>query len=183
MLDCKGGNSPASSLSFKDKKVFYEARARLTPGHNLRRRRRMVSLLNNLFDTDIDPDKSQANVVQPAWTGMSASAQQGMRNLTGVLCYRSALLQSLFHQPQFCLWLTKYHEPQHCIWSGAAPCVACVLRNLVRAYWSGDKKSVNNAYIAVDKAFRASKYNQPLKKIGIVLIFHRQMATRFGGSA
>lgn len=133
-----------------------------SPGYNLRSRRRMVSPLTHLVLVQFDSDHLQANTVRPAWTGMPASAQQGMRNLTGVLCYRSALLQSLLHQPQFCAWLNDYHEPQHCIWTaeGRPPCVACALRNLAQAYWSG--KSVDAAYVAVNECFKASKFILPL---------------------
>ncbi|KUJ08453.1 cysteine proteinase [Mollisia scopiformis] len=135
--ELKGVDVTASPRSVKDK-IKLKLRTRYTPAYNLRRRRRLAS------------------VVRLDWNGMPASAQQGMRNLTGVLCYRSALLQSLLHQPQFCLWLTSYHEPQHCIWAEETPCVACVLRNLAKAYWSGE--SVDAAYVAVDKAFKANNW-------------------------
>lgn len=140
--DLKGGNVPSTPLSGKDRTRYGKrTKAEYTTVFDLRRRRRV------------------ANVVRPAWKGMPVSAQQGMRNLTGVLCYRNSLLQSLLHQPQLCRWLMTQHQPQHCIHVVGSPaCVACELRKLVQAYWSGDKFACHQALIDINEAFKENRW-------------------------
>ena len=45
---------------------------------------------------------------------MPVSSQQGLRNITGAICYRLSLLQALLHQPLFVHWIQDYHRPDHC---------------------------------------------------------------------
>jgi uncharacterized UBP type Zn finger protein len=68
---------------------------------------------------------------------MPSSAQQGMTNLTGNLCYRLALLQSLLHQPQFVNWIQNYHSEEFCVSDDQVTCVSCSFRRLTLEYWSG----------------------------------------------
>ncbi len=44
---------------------------------------------------------------------MPAASQVGMKNLTGVLCYRHSLFQMLFHEPKVIGWL-RYHGLSKC---------------------------------------------------------------------
>ncbi|KAH8820518.1 hypothetical protein F5884DRAFT_866335 [Xylogone sp. PMI_703] len=101
--------------------------------------------------------KIQAAKVRGDWSQRSASAQRGLANLTGVLCYRHSLFQALLHQPKFVNWLDEYHRPEQCVSESREHCVSCQLRVLSKVYWCqpGHPKSQLSQVLAdIDKIFR-----------------------------
>jgi hypothetical protein len=47
--------------------------------------------------------------------GTSKNIEQvGLRNLSGVLCYRHSVFQALLHTPKFCDWLMTCHAAKDC---------------------------------------------------------------------
>lgn len=104
---------------------------------------------------------------------MPNSAQQGMKNLTGTLCYRHSLFQALLHCPKVAHWLRSFHPPQTCKFPGLpgklsnfflgfvdkpANCVACQFRAVIQAYWSGKPSDLTQELRTIDKVFKTSKY-------------------------
>ncbi|KAH7370603.1 hypothetical protein BKA65DRAFT_545313 [Rhexocercosporidium sp. MPI-PUGE-AT-0058] len=71
------------------------------------------------------------------WKRMPVRSQQGMKNLTGVLCYRLSSLQALFHLPVFVNWVMDSLKPVDCLSDAKADCVSCCLHKLVTEYWAG----------------------------------------------
>ncbi|RFU32698.1 hypothetical protein B7463_g3648, partial [Scytalidium lignicola] len=101
--------------------------------------------------------KMQATKVRGDWSQRSASAQRGLANFTGVLCYRHSLFQALLHQPKFVNWLEEYHRPEHCVSESRERCVSCQLRVLSRVYWGRvgcPKSQLNQILVDIDKIFR-----------------------------
>lgn len=66
------------------------------------------------YADQIRKKRKQAATVRGDWSKRTASAQRGLDNLTGVLCYRHSLFQALLHQPKFVNWLEEYHRPELC---------------------------------------------------------------------
>lgn len=70
---------------------------------------------------------------------MPASAQKGMLNLTGAICYRLSLLQAFLHQPEFVHFVQDSHAPEKCVSDSREHCATCVLRLLTLEYWGGSQ--------------------------------------------
>lgn len=56
----------------------------------------------------------QSAEISDVWKGAVILKQPGFKNLTGALCYRNSLLQSLLHIPKFINWLRKSHKRGEC---------------------------------------------------------------------
>ncbi|PMD26537.1 cysteine proteinase [Hyaloscypha hepaticicola] len=97
-----------------------------------------------------------ARQVQQNWNEMPNAAQQGMKNLTGTLCYRHSLFQALLHCPKIAHWLRSFHPPQTCFVDKATHCIACQLRSVIKAYWSGKFSDLTQELRTIDKVFRAN---------------------------
>ncbi|PMD56484.1 cysteine proteinase [Hyaloscypha bicolor E] len=101
-----------------------------------------------------------AKKVRSDWSGMPSSAQQGMKNLTGVLCYRHSLFQAILHCPQVAHWLRTYHSEESCIVDKQASCAACQLRTVIQTYWSGKSAELTKALENVNKVFKTNGWSQ-----------------------
>ena len=91
---------------------------------------------------------------------MPSGAQQGMPNLTGILCYRLSLLQCLLHQPQFVNWIQNFHREEFCVSDDLDSCVSCSIRRLTLEYWSGARSSaaLTKVLQAMQALFKIRKY-------------------------
>ncbi|KAH6670115.1 hypothetical protein B0J14DRAFT_657203 [Halenospora varia] len=81
--------------------------------------------------------KETARKLSDDQSRMPPASQRGMPNITGVLCYRIALLQALLHIPLLVNWLLDFVLPEHCVSDSSDECFACVFRKLAQAYWGG----------------------------------------------
>ena len=90
---------------------------------------------------------------------MPASAQQGMPNLTGALCYRLSLFQSLLHQPRFVNWIIDSHQPEDCVSDSQEQCVSCSARLLTLEYWRGaqGKPELSKVLRGMNDLFKSCK--------------------------
>lgn len=77
----------------------------------------------------------------------------GLPNRTGVRCYRSSILQCLFHTPEFYHLLGNMHKA--CAKNGNE-CVTCALQRITQGYWNGDRKStsLDDDFYILDKALK-----------------------------
>ncbi|PMD38982.1 cysteine proteinase [Hyaloscypha variabilis F] len=91
---------------------------------------------------------------------MRSSAQKGMPNLTGVLCYRHSLFQALIHCPQVAHWLRNYHPQEACLADKRAKCVACHLNAVIQAYWTGKSSELTKALENINKVFKMNGWSQ-----------------------
>ena len=73
---------------------------------------------------------------------MSVSAQGGLDNFTGAICYRLSLLQVLLHLPKFVHLLQDFHRPEDCVSDDKEKCVTCCLRLLAQEYWRGSQAPI-----------------------------------------
>lgn len=63
---------------------------------------------------------------------------QGIKNNTGTRCYRSALLQCLFHTPEFCHLLGILHKDCQ---RKPAECITCAVQQMAQDYWNGNRNT------------------------------------------
>ncbi|KAE9372167.1 cysteine proteinase [Stipitochalara longipes BDJ] len=94
------------------------------------------------------------------WTEMPSSAQKGMPNLTGVLCYRHSLFQALIHCPQVAHWLRTYHSQEACLADKQANCVACHFHAVIQTYWSGKSSELTKTLENINKVFKTNGWSQ-----------------------
>lgn len=90
-------------------------------------------------------------------TKFGISRQKGLRNLTGVLCYRHSLFQALIHSPVIVNWLATHVRGMSCVEPDQEQCVPCAIKALALAYRSGDTQTLEEALRLTSKLFSSRK--------------------------
>lgn len=121
---------------------------------------------------------------------MPLSAQKGLANHAGNLCYRLSLLQALLHLPIFVNWALEHLDPAHCennplkdtyqflnwctigVADNQEECFSCSLRLLTQEYWSGARRSreLTTVLLRMDKLLKKCEYTRSLGTIKVLTI-------------